>query len=260
MRVSVLGGPRAAARRAAEEIVALLRRKRRARLVLASGKTMVPVYTELVRLHRLGRVSFRRAETFNLDELRVPRGDPRSFRSFMDRHLFSEVGLSAGRIHFLRSDAADPESECRRFEKELESGGAPDLALAGIGSNGHVAYLEPGRALPPRTAPVRLSASTRRGLASQGMRPVPREALTMGIESLLAAREILLVATGAEKAKAVAAALKGPVTPRCPASFLSLHPVLTVVLDRAAASLLEKRKTRNRKPTRAAAPGMPGIE
>lgn len=156
----------------------------------------------------------------------------------MDRHLFSKVDLPAKRIHFLRGDAEDAEAECRRFERELARAGAPDLALAGIGVNGHLAYLEPGRALPPHTSPVRLSASTRRRLAAQGMRPVPREALTMGLESILAAREVLLVATGREKARAVAAALRGPVTPRCPASFLSLHPAVTVILDRSAAARL----------------------
>ncbi len=243
MKVDVLGDSRAASRRAAGKIASLLERKPRARLALASGKTMVPVYAELVRLHRLGRAPFRSSRTFNLDELRVAAGDPRSFRSFMERHLVSGVDLAKSRIHFLRGDAGDAEAECRRFETELEHFGPLDLALVGVGVNGHVAYLEPGRALPPRTARVRLSPSTRRHLASQGMRPVPREALTMGIETILAVRRLLLVATGREKAKAVEAALEGPVTPRCPASFLSLHPDLTVVLDRAAASRLSRRGT-----------------
>jgi glucosamine-6-phosphate deaminase len=238
LRLEVLLTPRAVARRAAEEIAGVLRRRGRHRLVLASGKTMVAVYAELARLHGLGRAPFRRAETFNLDELLLASDDPRSFRSFMERHLFSRVGLAAGSIHFLRGDAADPEAECRRYERELARSGPPDLALVGIGVNGHVAYLEPGRSLAPRSAIVRLSSSTRRGLAGQGMRPVPRQALTMGIETILAARAVLLVATGQEKAKAVAAALQGRITARCPASFLSLHPSRTVLLDRAAASLL----------------------
>ena len=201
---------------------------------------MVPVYAELVALHRLGRAPFGRTETFNLDELRHPAADPRSFRSFMDRRLFSKVDLPSGRIHFLDGATEDAQAECRRFEGELARSGPADLCLVGIGVNGHVAYVEPGRSLPPRTSLVRLSASTRRGLRAQGMRPAPGEALTMGIESILEARELLLVATGKEKAAAVAAALGGPVTPSCPASFLSLHPSLTVVLDRAAASSLPR--------------------
>ena len=238
MRLEVLADRRAVATRAAERIARVLRRRGPRRLVLASGKTVVPIYDALVRLHRLGRAPFGRAETFNLDELRLPPDDPASFRAFMERRLFSRVNLPAKSIHFLRGDAADPEKECRRYERDLRRSGAPDLALAGIGVNGHVAYLEPGRALAPRTALVTLSAATRRGLAADGVRPVPREALTMGIETILSAREILLVATGREKSEAVAAALQGPVSPRCPASYLSLHPALTVILDRSAAARL----------------------
>jgi glucosamine-6-phosphate deaminase len=240
LKIHVLSSPRAAARRAAEEIARALRRRRRTRLVLASGKTMVPVYRELTRMHRLGQAPFGRAETFNLDELRVPAGDPRSFRAFMEDHLFSKVDLRRERIHFLDGAAADPDAECRRYEENLAAGGPADLALVGIGVNGHVAYVEPGRSLVPRTSPVRLSASTVGRLAEQGARPVPRQALTMGIETILEARRILLVATGAEKADVVAAALRGRVTARCPASLLSLHPALTVVLDRAAAASLQR--------------------
>jgi glucosamine-6-phosphate deaminase len=249
LKLHVLPTPRAASRRAAEEIACVLRRRRGVRLILASGQTMVAVYAALAALHRRGRAPFHRAETFNLDELRLPAADPRSFRSFMGRNLFSKVDIAPGKVHFLAGDARDPEAECRRFERELARGGPPDLALAGIGRNGHVAYVEPGAALPPRTSPVPLSASTRRGLETQGLRPAPREALTMGIETILEAQEILLVATGKEKAEVVAAALAGPITPRCPASFLSLHPALTVVLDRAAASSLnEPSSSRRRRP------------
>jgi glucosamine-6-phosphate deaminase len=229
---------RAVARRAAEEIARVLRRKGRRRLVLASGKTMVAVYAELVRLHRRGRAPFRRAETFTLDELLLPQEDPQSFRAFMERHLFSRVGLPAENVHFLHGDAADLEAECRRYERQLARA-TPDIALVGLGANGHVAYLEPGSSLAPVTASVRLSPSTRRDLAAQGIRPAPREALTMGIETILSAREIVLVATGRSKAAAVARALKGRVTPSCPASFLTLHGSLSVFLDPAAGKLLK---------------------
>jgi glucosamine-6-phosphate deaminase len=240
LRLCVPGGRDAAARSAAGEIAAVLRTGHRARLLLAAGRTMAPVYAELASLHRRGRAPFARAETFNVDELTVGATDPRSFRAFMESHLFSKVDLPRDRIHFLRGDAADPDRECRRYERELEAAGPPDLALVGLGANGHVAYLEPGRVLPPRTSRVRLSAATRRRLAKQGMNPVPREALTMGLESILASRRILLVASGREKADILAAALEGPVTPRVPASFLSLHPALTVILDHSAASSLAR--------------------
>lgn len=226
------------ARKAAERLAEVLRKHGRPVLLLPAGKTAVPVYRELRRLHAAGRAPMARATTFNLDELRVPAGDPRSFRSLMDRHLFSKVDLPANRIRFLRGDAEDPARECARYERRLAREGPPDVAFVGIGANGHVAYLEPGRALPPRTSLVRLSSATRRALAGDGVRPVPREALTVGLETILASREIVLVATGRKKAAAVAEALEGPVTPRCPASFLSLHPRLSVLLDAAAAARL----------------------
>jgi len=245
VKVAVYGTPDALSRAAAERLAKALRRRGGPVVLLPVGKTAVPVYRELARLHRAGRAPFRRATTFNLDELRVPPDDERSFRSFMQRHLFSKVDLPADRIRFLRGDAADPRRECARYELGLARAGPADLAFVGIGANGHVAYLEPGRSLAPRTSPVRLSASTRRGLAADGLRPVPREALTVGIETLLASKEILLVASGAKKARAVAAALEGPVTARVPASFLSLHPRLTVLLDRGAASRLASARRRS---------------
>lgn len=238
MKVTVYATPRALARAAANRLAAVLRRRSDSVLLLPVGKTAAPVYRELARLHAAGRAPFRRAKTFNLDELAVSPEDGRSFRAFMERHLFSRVGLPAGRIRFLRGDAADPERECARYERALAREGPADVAFVGIGANGHVAYLEPGRSLAPRTSRVRLSAATRRGLAADGLRPVPREALTVGIETILASRAIVLVASGAKKARAVAAALEGPVTARVPASFLSLHPRLEVLLDRGAASRL----------------------
>jgi glucosamine-6-phosphate deaminase len=240
--IEILSGPVKVSRRAAALIASLLRGRKPPTLLFAVGETMSPVYRELVRLHRVGRAPVTRARTFNLDELRVPPEDPRSFRSYMERELFSKVRMPGKHVHFLRGDAGDPERECRRYEGEL-SRAVVDLALVGVGINGHVAYLEPGSAIAPRTTLVRLSASTRRRLAAAGMRAVPREAMTVGIETLLAAMRILMVATGREKAAAVAAALEGPVTPRWPASFVSLHPGLTVLLDRDAARELSTRRS-----------------
>lgn len=238
MKVEVFDTRSALARATAERIAAVLGRPGNLALLLPVGKTAAPVYRELVRLHAAGRAPFSRARTFNLDELRVAPDDPRSFRAFMGRRLFSKVDLDPARIRFLRGDASDPERECARYERRLALEGPPDLAFVGIGANGHVAYLEPARFLPPRTSLVRLSHSTRRALAADGVRPVPREAFTVGIETILASRSLLLVAAGRAKAAAVAAALEGPVTARVPASFLSLHSRLVVLLDRGAASLL----------------------
>lgn len=245
MRVEVFDTRSALARAAAGRIAAVLRRTGNPVLLLPVGKTAAPVYRELARLHAAGRAPFSRARTFNLDELRVAPDDPRSFRTFMERHLFSRVDLDPARIRFLRGDAPDVGRECARYERQLARDAPADVAFIGIGANGHVAYLEPARSLPPTTSLVRLSTSTRRGLAADGMRSVPREALTVGIETILASRSLLLVAAGRAKAAAAAAALEGPVTARLPASFLSLHPRLEVLLDRGAASLLPSARRRS---------------
>jgi len=236
VKIEIFPTPGALARAVAERLAKALSKRGGAVLLLPVGKTAVPVYRELARIRSAGRASFRHATTFNLDELRVAPDDPRSFRSFMDRRLFSKVDVPGDRIRFLRGNAPDPERECSHYERDLAREGPADVAFVGVGVNGHVAYLEPGSALPPRTSLVRLSASTRHGLAADGVRPVPREALTVGIETILSSRTILLVASGRRKARAVAASLEGPVTPRCPASFLSLHSSLEVFLDRGAAS------------------------
>lgn len=245
MNIEIFSTPSALARAVADRLAKALSKRGGTVLLLPVGKTAIPVYRELARIHAAGRAPFQRATTFNLDELRVPPEDPRSFRSFMERRLFSKVDLPGDRVHFLRGDAPDPEHECARYERDLAREGPADVALVGVGVNGHVAYLEPGRSLVLRTSLVRLSASTRRGLAADGVRPVPREALTVGIETILSSRTILLVASGARKARAVAAALQGRVATRRPASFLSLHPRLEVFLDRGAASLLESARRRS---------------
>jgi len=235
VKIEVFPTSAALARAVAQRLAKTLSKREGAVLLLPVGKTAVPVYREVVRMHAAGRVSFRRATTFNLDELQVRPTDPRSFRSFMEEHFFSKVDLPRDRIRFLRGDASDLEAECARYERRLARDGPPDVAFVGIGVNGHVAYLEPGRSLAPRTSPVRLSASTRRSLAADGLRPVPRGALTVGIETILSSDAIALVASGGRKAGAVALALAGRITPRRPASFLALHPRLEVFLDREAA-------------------------
>jgi glucosamine-6-phosphate deaminase len=224
-----------AARRAAEAIAEVLRQPGRPKLVLSTGKTMVPVYRQLVRLHRIRRAPFGRSLAFQVDEL-VGSPGRKTFRFFLERHLLNKVRLSRRRRRFLDAGVPDLGAECTRYERELQRTGGADLVILGLGSNGHIAYLEPGRSLAPRTSRVPLSAATRRGLAADGLKPPPRYALTMGIETILSARRVLLVAYGRSKAKAVARALSGRVTPRCPASYLTLHPRLTIILDREAAS------------------------
>jgi glucosamine-6-phosphate deaminase len=212
-------------------------------LGLPTGRTPVPLYRELVRLHRAGRADFSRATTFNLDEfLGVDARDPHSYRAFMERHLFGHVNFSPRRIHFLNGTARDVAGECDRYEGAIRRAGGIQLQILGLGTNGHIGFNEPGRALVARTHCTRLTPATRRanaGLFGGRGSAVPRQALSMGMATILHASRIVLVATGASKARCVERMINGGVTPRLPASFLQLHGHVDVWVDRAAAGKLE---------------------
>ncbi|MBF5042474.1 glucosamine-6-phosphate deaminase [Aggregicoccus sp. 17bor-14] len=211
-------------------------------LGLPTGRTPLGVYRELVRLHRAGQVDFSRARTFNLDEfLGLPRDDPGSFRAYMDRQLFQHVNLAPAAIGFLDGRAEDAEAECARYERALADAGGLDLLLLGLGGNGHLAFNEPAEALQALTHRVRLTRETRVANAALfGDEPsrVPLEALTLGMRAILHSRRALLLAFGESKAEAVRQLVLGPLSTRCPASLLQLHPEVNVWLDPAAARLL----------------------
>jgi glucosamine-6-phosphate deaminase len=212
---------------------------------LPTGRTPIPLYRELVRLHRAGRVDFSRATTFNLDEfLGLAARDPRSYRAFMQRQLFDHVNLPARRIQFLNGATQDVGRECRRYERAIERAGGIDLQILGLGMNGHIGFNEPARALVARTHCTALKPPTRRANAALfGNRAgaVPHEALSMGMATILHARRIVLLATGASKARCVQRMIEGPVTPRLPGSFLQLHRCAEIWLDRAAAARITRR-------------------
>lgn len=229
---------RTLARTVAAQIASALRAAPGLVLGLPTGRTPIRLYHELGRLHQSGAADFSGVTTFNLDEfLGIPPEHPGSYRSFMQEHFFSRVNIPPGRIHLLNGTAPDPDAECRRYESAIEEAGGIDLQILGIGTNGHIGFNEPARELIARTHRVRLKASTRRSNAALfGGDPeqVPREALSMGMGSILQARRILLMATGKAKARCVAGAATGPITTKLPASFLQLHPAVEFAVDRAA--------------------------
>jgi glucosamine-6-phosphate deaminase len=240
MHIRVFATARAAARALAASIARAIARQPGIVLGLPTGSTPIPLYHELVTLCQAGALDFSRATTFNLDEfLGVAAGDPRSYRAFMRRHLFDHVNLRARRVHVLDGRAADAARECERYERAIRRAGGIDLLILGLGANGHIGFNEPGPALIARTHRTRLAPATRASNASLfGGRPrdVPPEALSMGMVTILHAKRIAMLATGAAKARCVERMLNGPLTTTLPASFLQLHRDVEIWLDRAAAS------------------------
>lgn len=242
MQILIERSARAAARAAAGWLAATIRDRPAAVLALPTGRTPLPAYRSLVRLVRSGDLDCRRAHVFNLDEFAgLGPGHPASFARYLRRHFLDALDLSPGQVHLLRGDASDLADEAHRYERAISACGGLEAAVVGIGRNGHVGFNEPADALETGTHVARLTLATRRAYAPAfggTARLVPTTALTMGIGTILRARRLLLLATGAEKARIVARALEGKVRTRLPASFLQLHADLTVVLDGAAAARL----------------------
>ncbi|HET9372455.1 MAG TPA: glucosamine-6-phosphate deaminase [Vicinamibacterales bacterium] len=245
MRIATFDTKEAAAAAVAKEIARALRAAPSLVLALPTGRTPVPFYRELVRLHRRGRAPFARATTFNLDEfIGLGRGDAGSYRAYMDRHLFDHVDLAARRIHVLDGRARSWRDETARFEAALGRAGGVDVAVVGIGRNGHVGFNEPGAALAAGTHRVTLARETRRAnayLFDDDISRVPTHALSMGIGTILRARRVILLATGRSKAEILRRAIEGPVTTRVPASLLQVHPAAMVFADRTAAARLSRK-------------------
>lgn len=210
-------------------------------LGLATGSTPLPLYAELIRLHRAESLSFRSVITFNLDEYEgLGPTHPQSYRRFMEEHLFRHLDLPAAAIHIPDGLAADAARNCADYEAAIRAVGGIDLQILGIGRTGHIGFNEPPSAADSRTRRVHLDEVTRRdnaiffGEATQ----VPHGALTMGVATILEARRLELIAFGEAKAAIVARAVKEAPSARCPATWLQRHPACTFHLDDAAAKSL----------------------
>lgn len=224
----------------AEHIAAQMRAKPDSVLGLATGNSMIGVYRELIALHRAGAVSFAGMTSFNLDEyFGLPATDPSNFASYMKRHLFDLIDADPANLHLPDGNSTAAAAE---YEALITKSGGIDLQLLGIGRNGHIGFNEPGSPQDSLTRLVDLTAHTREVNAADfpAGAEVPPQAVTMGIATILASREIILLATGAAKAEAIAQALQGPIDPACPASFLQLHNNLVIVCDTAAAAQLNR--------------------
>ena len=243
MRVVILKTAEEVSQRAAEIIANLVGERPQAVLGLATGSTPLATYRRLIELHRSGELSFAQVTTFNLDEYVGLSGDhPQSYRYFMDSELFEHIDVDPAHCHVPDGLASDYHSYGQQYEQRIVDAGGIDLQLLGIGSDGHIAFNEPGSSLGSRTRLKALTEQTRRDNSRffHSLDAVPKLAISMGVGTILEARQILLLATGASKADAVRAFIEGPITAQITASALQLHPAVTVVLDEPAAAWLQR--------------------
>ncbi|MBP9996329.1 MAG: glucosamine-6-phosphate deaminase [Lachnospiraceae bacterium] len=231
----------AASRACANLIMAQIVTKPDCVLGLATGSTPIGTYENLVRMYKDGDISFAAVNSVNLDEYKglSPEND-QSYRYFMNDHLFSHVDIDIKKTNVPNGLEPDANKACEDYEEIIKKLGGIDLQLLGLGPNGHIGFNEPCDEFVKKTHCVDLTQSTieanSRFFAS--MDEVPKQAYTMGIQTIMNARKVVLIATGKNKAETVKKAFFGPITPSVPASILQLHPDCTVVLDADAASLV----------------------
>lgn len=237
------------ARVVASRIAALIEEKRAsgqtAVLGLATGSTPIGVYRELIRMHRDDGLSFSNVVTFNLDEYYPMAPDAiHSYHRFMWENLFTHVDIAAGNVHIPRGDVPREEvdDECQRYEAAIVDAGGIDFQILGIGKTGHIGFNEPGSGADSRTRLVHLDAVTKRDAAADffGEEYVPKEAVTMGVATILAAREIALLGTGEHKARIIKRSVEGDINLEIAATFLQRHPKTTFYVDSAAGADLTR--------------------
>ncbi|MET3809403.1 glucosamine-6-phosphate deaminase [Arthrobacter sp. UYEF3] len=239
MKIIKTGTPGQAGASGALIVAALIREKPDAVLGLATGSSPMPLYEALAAENLdLGRV-----RGFSLDEyLGLGSTHKHSYAQVIRREVIDRLGLTPALIHTPDGEAADGALEAAGFEARIRSAGGADLQVLGIGSNGHLAFNEPGSAFTSRTRVVELADSTRADNARffDSLEDVPTRAITQGLATIFEARHLLLIAHGHRKAEATARAIEGPVTEQFPASLIQLHPNVTVIVDEAAASKLQR--------------------
>lgn len=246
MRLVICRNAHGAAMQLADLIEDRVRSEPKLNLGLATGRTSAGAYEALVRRHNACTdFTFRHVSTFNTDEfVGLKPWDSRSTRFFMNYRLFKHVDIPLENTMVPRGDAVDVESEAKAYELLIKARGGLDIAVLGLGHNGHVGFNEPGSSAKSRTREVEFTESTLAALSDgnrfQSLNETPRKALTMGLATFYEARHVLLIATGIGKANAVHRVFDGKPGPSVPASLLMDHPNLTVIVDQDAASTLRK--------------------
>jgi glucosamine-6-phosphate deaminase len=211
-------------------------------LGLPTGSSPEGMYAELVKAYKEGRVSFKNVVTFNMDEyVGLPESHPQSYHSFMAEHLFNHIDCPKENIHILNGNAEDLQAECQHYEDMIREAGGIDLFLGGIGPDGHIAFNEPGSSLRSRTRIKTLTSDTRIANSrffDNDPEKVPAHALTVGVGTVMDAKEVLILVNGHNKAEALHAAVEGGITQKWTISALQMHEHGTIVCDESATDKL----------------------
>lgn len=210
-------------------------------LGLATGSSPIPTYNCLIQAYKDGEISFKNVKSFNLDEYcGIPASDPNSYYTFMHENLFNSIDIKESNVRVPEGNPSDVESFCKSYDEDIKAAGGIDVQILGIGRNGHIGFNEPADEFTKGTYKVALTESTidANKRFFEKIEEVPREAITMGVESILDAKEIILIANGTDKAQAIHDMIKGEVSPSCPASILQKHNNIHIFIDKDAASLL----------------------
>lgn len=212
-------------------------------LGLATGSTPEGLYKQIIKKYNQGKVSFQEVKTFNLDEyVGIERTDPNSYYYFMKDKLFDHINISLDNVRIPNGVAPDLQQECEEYEEAIQAAGGIDIQVLGIGANGHIGFNEPGTPFTCRTQVANLEASTIEANSRffHSIEEVPTQAISMGIETIMESKEILLLISGENKAEALATLLTCDVTEEIPASVLKKHPNVTIIADEAAYSVMNQ--------------------
>lgn len=227
---------------AAKVVADRLKKKPNLVLGLATGSTPLGLYKELIRMHKYEGLDFSKVTTFNLDEyVGLQPSHDQSYHYFMQNSFFDNVNIDPRYIHVPHGMSKDVAHFCDWYEERIKSFGGIDVQVLGIGSNGHIAFNEPGSSLGSRTRIKTLTNATREANKRffKTDEEVPKYAITMGVGTIMDAKELLLVATGESKADAIKSSVEGPLTAMCPASIIQMHKEAFVIVDKDAGSKLE---------------------
>lgn len=212
-------------------------------LGLATGSTPIETYAELVRMYKAGEISFKNVVTFNMDEyVGLPESHPESYHSFMHKYFFDHVDVPADNIHILNGNAPDLQKECDEYEKKIAATDGFDLFLGGVGEDGHLAFNEPFSSLVSRTRVMTLTYDTllvNSRFFDNDVNKVPKQAMSVGVATVLGSKEVLILAFSSKKAHAVQAAVEGPYTHYVTLSALQAHSAGILVIDDLAAGELK---------------------